>query len=451
MVVEAAVDELITAARAVAIAEAQLLQALSRVAKASPVREFAPVEVASSLAWSRQAATAKLAFAREVLELSAVFGSLSRGEIDLPKARVFCEETRVLPPESARDVCGQLLPEAPGLTTGQLRAKLSRLVLTIDPHAAKARHREKVASRRLVFEPDRDGCAGLFALDLPADRARAAANAVHAQARMARAAGDARSMDQLRADIFLDLLSGKPSGGRGGSVELTASLRTLVHLAETPGDLAGYGPVIADIARKVASQQRNASWTFTVHDAETGDTFHGITRTRPTPPKEAAKLGGPRPGAPADRSASPGRSRGRARAASGPMFMPPLSANQTRQHPVRDSVETDYAERANSAGKADITRDRRQATAAVARIVRARDRRCRAPGCRVPASRCDLDHRQDWAHGGRTEPANLVPLCRYHHRAKHVGGWRYYRTKHGAYVWRSPLGRNYRVDPELPP
>ncbi len=355
-----------------------MLRALALVEDATPVREFAPMEIASAVAWSRQAATAKLAVAREVLGLPNVYGSLRSGDIDLPKARVFCEETRVLASDKASFVCDQLLPEAPHLTTGQLRAKLSGLVLKADPDAATKRHNEKTASRRLVFEPDRDGCASLLGLDLPADKARAAANAVHAQARLARASGDPRSMDQLRADIFLDLLSGKPSSGRGGSVELTASLQMLTQLAETPGDLAGYGPVIADISRKVAEQQQKASWTYTVHDPETGEAFHGTTRARPAQPES------------------------------------------------------------------------RRAPAEVARTVRARDRRCRAPGCRVPARACDLDHLQDWAKGGLTEAGNLVPLCRFHHRSKHQGGWRYRRTKRGGYAWRSPLGKIYHIEPEPP-
>ncbi len=397
------------------------------------------MEVASAVAWSRQAATAKLALAREMLELPNVYSSLSRGAIDLPKARVFCEETRVLPRDTAGHVCDQLLPEALRLTTGQLRAKLARLVLSTDPDAAAMRHKQKTASRRLVFEPDRDGCASLLGLDLPADRARAAANAVHTQARLARANGDTRSMGQLRADIFLDLLSGKPSSGRGGIVELTASLQMLTQLAETPGDLAGYGPVIADVARKVAAQQGKASWTYTVHDPETAEAFHGTTRARPTQPDLQ------RP-----QRSSPGTATQASRQSnSGDREQTRCGGTASRSQPTeRMTVPGDKAEVRRR--QVESTAEARRATAEVARIVRARDRRCRAPGCRVPASRCDLDHRQSWVRGGRSEPCNLAPLCRYHHRARHEGGWRYRRTKRGGYVWRSPLGRIYEVEPEPP-
>lgn len=49
-----------------------------------------------------------------------------------------------------------------------------------------------------------------------------------------------------------------------------------------------------------------------------------------------------------------------------------------------------------------------------------RDGVCQAPGCMVPASRCDIDHRDPWPNGG-TNAANLGPLCRRHHIFKGHG------------------------------
>lgn len=51
------------------------------------------------------------------------------------------------------------------------------------------------------------------------------------------------------------------------------------------------------------------------------------------------------------------------------------------------------------------------------RYVEARDRVCRFPGCRRPAYRADLDHRDEWPRGA-TSAENLQALCRRHHRAK---------------------------------
>ncbi|MER0077852.1 HNH endonuclease [Corynebacterium marquesiae] len=47
-----------------------------------------------------------------------------------------------------------------------------------------------------------------------------------------------------------------------------------------------------------------------------------------------------------------------------------------------------------------------------------RDATCRWPGCTVPATRCQLDHRIEYHHGGPTSPDNLVHLCQHHHNIK---------------------------------
>jgi hypothetical protein len=54
----------------------------------------------------------------------------------------------------------------------------------------------------------------------------------------------------------------------------------------------------------------------------------------------------------------------------------------------------------------------RRPTATEKAFVKARDRTCRAPGCRRPAMRCDDDHRQEWSKNGPSHRGNLCVLCR---------------------------------------
>jgi hypothetical protein len=61
-------------------------------------------------------------------------------------------------------------------------------------------------------------------------------------------------------------------------------------------------------------------------------------------------------------------------------------------------------------------------TAAIARLVRAREPVCRMPGCRRQASGCDLDHTIAYPTGP-TSSANIGPLCRRHHVLKTHMGW----------------------------
>jgi hypothetical protein len=58
------------------------------------------------------------------------------------------------------------------------------------------------------------------------------------------------------------------------------------------------------------------------------------------------------------------------------------------------------------------------------RAVIVRDRTCRFPGCQQPPAACDVHHVVWRAQGGRTQLANLVLLCRFHHLiAIHQWGW----------------------------
>ena len=66
-------------------------------------------------------------------------------------------------------------------------------------------------------------------------------------------------------------------------VDIQVDLDTLAGLYESPGELAGYGPVIADIARQVTDQQHGSQWRYAVTDPSSGQILHsGVTRRRPT-------------------------------------------------------------------------------------------------------------------------------------------------------------------------
>src|SRR4029453_4941914 len=84
-------------------------------------------------------------------------------------------------------------------------------------------------------------------------------------------------------------------------------------------------------------------------------------------------------------------------------------------------------------------------------LVIARHRRCRFPGCRQPAERCQLDHVIPYPKGP-TALGNLGPLSARCHRAKTEAGW---HPEHdpdtGTYTWTSPTGHPYTDQIEPPP
>ncbi len=70
----------------------------------------------------------------------------------------------------------------------------------------------------------------------------------------------------------------------------------------------------------------------------------------------------------------------------------------------------------------NVGRKTRTISAPLRRLLEARDKGCRFPGC-SNARYVDMHHIQHWANGGETRPSNLVSLCRFHHRAVHEGGF----------------------------
>jgi hypothetical protein len=335
----------------------------------------AATEIRAGLSLTRRAADAELNLALDLARrLPRIWQALAAGDIDVPKARVIVAGTGHLPIATAREVAGQIIDDAPRLTTGQLRVRIAKLCISADPDDAQQRYETAVEERRLVLEANPDGTAHLTGYDLPADRAMAVSRKINRLARQLKTRHETRTMDQLRADVFLDLLESRHIGGRQGQdrgvVDVQVDLTTLMGLTQSAGELSGYGPIVADIARQVTEQQAS-QWRWTVTDPNTGQPIHeGTTRRRPTSWQ-------------------------------------------------RRSVES-------------------------------RDRTCIFPGCRMPATNCDLDHRIPWAHGGLTRRKYLAPLCRHDHGNRHLCGWTYRPLRNGDYLWTSPLGHNYTTSGKPP-
>ena len=71
---------------------------------------------------------------------------------------------------------------------------------------------------------------------------------------------------------------------------------------------------------------------------------------------------------------------------------------------------------------ADLGRARRLPDARLRRLLHARDRTCRFPGCGA-VQFLHAHHVVHWAEGGPTDLDNLVLLCGFHHRLVHSDGW----------------------------
>ncbi len=244
--------------------------------------ESAAAEIRVALRLTRRPADDELNLAVDLRRrLPAVFRLLHEGLLDVRRARTIAHATSHLSPAAAQHIVAAIIDDAPNLTTGQLTARLRKLSIDLDPEGARDRYTHATQQRRLISEPSPDGTADLLGLDLPPAKVQEATNRINHIAKALHKRGETRTMDQLRADVFLDLLTGA-SPPVGGTIHLRVDLTTLTELSETAGDLAGYGPVIADITRQVADKARSAQWRYTVTDPHTGQTHTGTTRRRPT-------------------------------------------------------------------------------------------------------------------------------------------------------------------------
>lgn len=97
--------------------------------------------------------------------------------------------------------------------------------------------------------------------------------------------------------------------------------------------------------------------------------------------------------------------------------------------------------------------DRYRPTAEMRRYLRARDGRCRFPGCAASVLRCDLDHTEEHSRGGSTDCRNLSHLCRRHHSLKHPDidpeyRWAARQLSGGRIEWTSPRGTVFVDHPQ---
>ena len=124
---------------------------------------------------------------------------------------------------------------------------------------------------------------------LPADEATAVLTTLTAIADSALLdPTNTRTLGARRADALVDLATRwldagvTPLGplttrhGRRPHLNVTASPSTLLGLDESPGELAGYGPIPAPMARRIAAR---STWTPLLVDARTGAPVARSTRT----------------------------------------------------------------------------------------------------------------------------------------------------------------------------
>lgn len=276
-----------------AMAEVAFCTSADSAERSASIDQYAIEEAGTALSYTRRKAEREMGIALGLrLRLPSVQEALESGHIDVSKAAILCMETDHLGPTEATKVVDRVIDRAPELTTGQLRSRLSRLCMQIDPDSARQRMKHSLELRKVVAEPNAQGTAALVISECAPDDVLAARNHIDVLAKRLKTADEPRNIDQLRADVALGLLIGRlePSAPARGSVTLHVDMTTLAELDDNPGELAGFGPVIAEIARKVANEQTDGEWSAVATDPETGEPLHVVSLRRRPSAKQARKV-----------------------------------------------------------------------------------------------------------------------------------------------------------------
>lgn len=436
---QAAEARLLTDAADVVLAREQQRQAAGRrTAHDLPLREVTS-ELGAAMRLSDRTVQARMSAASTLVErFPKTLRALRKGRVDFAHAAAIADCGAAIGDELMRAEYERILLEAAKYETpSRLRAIARVVAARIDPEMAAQLQRQAIGQRRVrVIDLD-DGMARLLA-DLPAvlahaifdrltqmaeeeRRSAAAANVTAADVTAADAIaaglvdqgcmntaadtanadagaadagrcssgeaqafepvespqgavytgpdGDVRSLDEMRADIFADLvLTGGPTAhGEGDAlasiraeVQITIPVLTAMGRSDEPALLGGYGPIDRETACALAAEA--PGWDRVMFHPHTGL---------------------------------------------------PLAV------------------------------DRYRPSAELRRFLRARDERCRFPGCTRPPARCDVDHTIDRAKGGETAEGNLANFCRRHHTVKHATAWRVQQLGQGVLEWISLTGRRY--------
>ena len=245
-------------------------------------------ELAMRLGWSPMTAN-KTVHRALVLDgmLAATREALEVGHIDAAKTEVLASALIDLPYQAAHAVEDAVLPDANQCSKKQLEQRVAREVRLADPNGEAGRNTLARRSRR-VTRPRRrpHGMAAMWVV-LAAEDATRVDGVLHHAARTAKALGDPRTLDQLRADGLRDLIVGDVPESDGPAFE--------VHLDPPPVPAQRRGSRRWADTTTRGAPARPAEPIPTATLTPVGEPEASTTSTDPTPtastPREATPTG----------------------------------------------------------------------------------------------------------------------------------------------------------------
>ena len=453
--------------------------------------------------------------------LAAVREAMTDGVVDDARAKIIGEELADATDEVAAVVAEHLMPgvraglvEDPSGANGEpLRRRVRAALAQVDPDAVRERAEKTRRERSLKWWTTQAGAEAWFAT-LPAGQSLKAKAAIDELARQFIKDGRSESLEQARADAMLALIEGQSTV----SYVMTIGIPLPDHLSDPdpvadapdPTDSPDNQAPVADppatgesaapaahssgvggVGDSAGDADRASAPASDIPDASNhGASNHGYGHGAPAAAEDAdQRLGESSVSGQAASGDMAGRGEARVGVKSVREVVAAALAALARHgdtdieitgagNPQSTEVSAAWVAQALAQAARDgkvrlapvhpdtgalIDPDHRHDTTAyvpgkaLAELIKARDGKCRFPGCTLNVRFTDLDHARPWPVGA-TSADNLHALCRRHHRVKQLVGWQVALRPDGTTLWVDPLGRRYltraldhRGRPQAPP
>ncbi|MEO6944633.1 MAG: DUF222 domain-containing protein [Lacisediminihabitans sp.] len=383
-----------------------------------------------------------------VHELPATLVALTDGTISYRHAQILVGQTATLEPEAIAELETRSLRFAATLTASKFDRKVRDIRERLNPESITQRHTKARNDRAVEFSGDRDGMAWLNVL-------MSAPDAVAIYTRLTNIAvslqcpAEKRTLTQLRADVFRDLLLDddpeilaalavleSAEDAEAAEAENSENSEAQIPEAQNPGanhpeanypeanyPEANYPEL--DGVREITHQRLGARARY-----------RGIAPTVFVTVPALTLLG---------RSDEPAVLEGYG----------PIDVDTARELTGRAPSFIRLLTHPETGVVLSMGRKRYRVPEDLRKWLQLRDGTCRFPGCNCSSGRCDIDHTLDWFLGGLTDYDNLADLCGSHHTVKHKSGWALTQVRDGTgastgqLMWTSPTGRRYITEPNM--
>lgn len=472
-------------AEEVAFAEGQLRQQKQDQVPARQLGRGIAEQIGFARGIAPAAAAHHLATARALQNrLPDTYARLRLGEVSADRAQIVATRTSHLSELNAGIVDAALAPSLDKWNRRQTEQAVNHLAQQVDLEGFVDRRAQAERDRRVSTRPLPDTMVGLTAV-LPVAQGIAAFAALRKHAIAQRAAGDARTLNQLMADTLVERVTGQARADAVPvEVRLVVTPETLlsggtlsggtVSGSTVPGWLEGFGPVDAEHARDIVAgapvgtppvvwcDEHRGTGNRTTGDRAAGEPSAGGRLHSPTalasppaappqlPPEgelardlaifygaSAAPVSGAAPAdhSPPEHAPSPHPLPSSAPAAA--TTPPAISRARAWIRRILTDPITGIA--------TDLDRRRRLFDGTVRELILTRDRHCRHPFCSAPARHAD--HVIPYARNNNgSHPDNAQALCERGNYAKELRGWSSRRGSTAAEtIVTTPTGHRYRT------